>query len=64
MNRVDLIQVISTLASSQGTSIGTNGAQIGFVSTETAVPYLVCARVPYFRAEDNEPLVNKQYPTV
>ena len=25
--------------------------------------YLVCTPRPYFRAEDNEPLVNKQYPT-
>ena len=24
--------------------------------------YLVCTPRPYFRAEDNEPLVNKQYP--
>ena len=46
--RVDLIQVISTLASSQGTSISTPGAQIGFIPTETALPCLVCAPRPFF----------------
>ena len=66
MNRVDSIQVVSSLAklSSQGASIGTPGTQIGFIPTETALPYLVYTPQRYFRAEDNEPLANKQYPTV
>jgi hypothetical protein len=45
---VDLIQVISTLASSRGTSIGTPGAQIGIIQTETALPCLVNTLNPYF----------------
>jgi hypothetical protein len=45
---VDLIQVISTLASSQGTSIGNPEAQIGFIPTETALPCLVNTPRPYF----------------
>ena len=46
--RVDSIQVISALASSQGTSIGSFGAQIGCIPTETAKSSSVCTPRPYF----------------
>jgi hypothetical protein len=44
---VDLIKVISTLVSTRGISIGTPGAQIGFIPTETALPCVVNAPSPY-----------------
>jgi hypothetical protein len=43
--RVDLIQVISTLASSRGVSIITLGVQIGFNPTEIAVSCFVFTRL-------------------
>ena len=47
--REDLIQIITTLASSRSTcTIGTPGAQVGFIPTGTAVPYLVYTPRPYF----------------
>jgi hypothetical protein len=45
---VDFIKVISTLARSQGTSIGNTGVQIGFIPTETALPCFVYMPRPYF----------------
>ena len=46
--REDLIQVTTTLASSRSTTIGTPGAQVGFIPTGTAVPCLVYTPRPYF----------------
>ena len=46
--REDLIQIRTTLASSRSTTIGTPGAQVGFIPTGTAVPYLVYTPRSYF----------------
>ena len=39
--------VTTTLASSRSTTIGTPGAQVGFIPTGTAVPCLVYTPRPY-----------------
>jgi hypothetical protein len=46
--RVDSTQVKPPGGSSRSTSIGSSGAQIGFIPTENAMPCFVCSRLAYF----------------